>query len=135
MSVRRDTPNRRLLIRTCHTCGKTFETSAETPFVRQLLNVDGKKQKTCYFCSEKCYTASYKHIGWYDGKAEERRRLKDRNRDPEKNRARNRRYYDAHADELREKARRRRLVDPAAAAADNAYQRRKRRLLAEPAGA
>lgn len=89
MSVRRQTANRLTLFRTCGTCGKQIVTTADTPWVRQVER-DGKRQATTYFCSEGCFAASYKHIGWFDGKAEERRRLKDRNRDPEKERARHR---------------------------------------------
>lgn len=87
MSVRRQTANRLTLFRTCGTCGKQIVTTADTPWVRQVER-DGKRQATTYFCSEGCFAASYKHIGWFDGKAEERRKLKDRNRDPEKERAR-----------------------------------------------
>lgn len=85
MSVRRQTANRLTLFRTCGTCGKQIVTTADTPWVRQVER-DGKRQATTYFCSEGCFAASYKHIGWFDGKAEERRKLKDRNRDPEKER-------------------------------------------------
>lgn len=111
MSVRRQTANRLTLFRTCGTCGKQIVTTADTPWVRQVER-DGKRQATTYFCSEGCFAASYKHIGWFDGKAEERRKLKDRNRDPEKERARNRAYQQAHREELREKARLRRLAHP-----------------------
>lgn len=52
MSVRRKTEHRLSLIRTCHTCGLTFPTTAASPWMRQLCNVDGKKQKTCYFYTE-----------------------------------------------------------------------------------
>lgn len=75
MSVRRQTANRLTLFRTCGTCGKQIVTTADTPWVRQVER-DGKKQATTYFCSEGCFAASYKHIGWFDGKAEERRKLK-----------------------------------------------------------
>ena len=86
MSARRPYAEKRLtLFRICGTCGKTIVTTADTPWVRQVPR-DGKKMATTYFCSEGCYAASYKHIGWFDGKAEERRRLKDRNRDPERER-------------------------------------------------
>lgn len=129
MGVRRNTTNRLTLYRTCGTCGKQFVTTAASPWIRQISR-DGKKQATTYFCSEKCYAASYKHIGWYDGKAEERRRLKDRNRDPEKERERCRRYNEAHREDRREYARQRRLSDPGLAAADSAYYRKKRKLLA-----
>lgn len=129
MGVRRHTTKRLTLHRTCGTCGKQIVTTADTPWIRQVP-VEGKKQATTYFCSEECYAASYKHIGWYDGKAEERRRLKDHNRDPEKERERNRRYYEEHREERREYARQRRLSDPGLAAADSAYQRKKRKLLA-----
>lgn len=131
MSVRRQTANRLTLFRTC---GKQIVTTADTPWVRQVER-DGKRQATTYFCSEGCFAASYKHIGWFDGKAEERRKLKDRSRDPEKERARNRAYQQAHREELREKARLRRLAHPGQAAADSAYARRKRKLKAEEAQA
>ena len=123
MSVRRKTDNRLSLVRTCHTCGRTFSTTAASPFMRQIENVDGKKQKTCYFCSETCKTASYKHL--FDGKAE-RKAEYDRNRD---RRESARRYYAANADRERERAKRRYWADPEAARAANAYQRRKRKLV------
>lgn len=129
MSVRKQTANRLTLYRTCGTCGKNIVTTADTPWVRQVER-DGKKQATTYFCCEKCFAASYKHIGWYDGKAEERRREKEARRDWK---AKNRHYYAAHAEERREKARLRRLANPGLAAADSAYARRKRKLLAAEA--
>lgn len=132
MSVRRKTANRLTLYRTCGTCGRQIVTTADTPWVRQVER-DGKRQATAYFCSEKCFAASYKYIGWYDGKAEERRRLKEQNRDPEKERERKRRYRQEHAEELREYARLRRLANPGMAAADSAYGRKKRKLLEEAA--
>lgn len=46
MSVRRNTTNRLTLYRVCYTCGKSFRTTADNPFMRQMYNVDGKKQKT-----------------------------------------------------------------------------------------
>ena len=129
MSVRRQTANRLTLFRTCGTCGKQIVTTADTPWVRQVER-DGKKQATTYFCCEKCFAASYKHIGWYDGKAEERRKLKEARRDWK---TKNRKYREAHAEELREKARQRRLANPGMAAADSAYNRKKRKLLAQEA--
>lgn len=129
MSVRKNTTNRLTLYRTCGTCGKQIVTTADTPWVRQVAR-DGKKQATTYFCSEKCFAARYKRIGWYDGKAEERSRAREAKRDWK---AKSRRYYAAHAEELREKARQRRAENPQRVAADNAYQRRKRKLLAQEA--
>ena len=129
MSVRRNTTNRLTLYRTCGTCGRQIITTADTPWVRQVER-DGKKQATTYFCSEKCFADSYKHIGWYDGKAEERRKLKEARRDWK---TKNRKYREAHAEELREKARLRRLANPGMAAADSAYNRKKRKLLAQEA--
>ena len=129
MSVRRNTTNRLTLYRTCGTCGRQIVTTADAPWVRQVER-DGKKQATTYFCSEKCFAASYKHIGWYDGKAEERRKLKEARRDWK---TKNRKYREAHAEELREKARLRRLSNPGMAAADSAYNRKKRKLLAQEA--
>lgn len=135
MSARRPYVEKRLtLFRTCGTCGKTIVTTADTPWVRQVPR-DGKKMATTYYCSEGCYAASYKHIGWFDGKAEERRRLKDQNRDPERERERWRQYYAAHREERIEAARQRRRENPGLAAADNAYYRRKRKLMAEEARA
>ena len=129
MSVRRNTTNRLTLYRTCGTCSRQIVTTADTPWVRQVER-DGKKQATTYFCSEKCFAASYKHIGWYDGKAEERRKLKEARRDWK---TKNRKYREAHAEELREKARLRRLANPGMAAADSAYNRKKRKLLDQEA--
>lgn len=128
MSVRRDTTNRLTLFRTCGTCGRSIVTTADTPWVRQVER-DGKKQAATYFCSERCFAASYKHIGWYDGKAQERRRAREAARD---NRERNRRYYAQHAEEIRAKKTLRRLT-VGQNAADCAYQRRKRKLLREEA--
>ena len=82
---------------------------------------------TTYYCTETCFCASYKHIGWYDGKAEKRRKLKDQNRDPEKRSAQWKRYYAEHGEEIREKARQRRLANPGLAAADSAFYRKKRK--------
>jgi len=127
MSVRRETPNRLTLYRTCGTCGKQIVTTAATPWVRQVPR-DGKAQATTYFCCEKCFSASYKHIGWFDGKAEERRRAKEAARD---NRERNRRYYEAHREQRREYARQRRAENPGMAAADSAFYRRKQKVLQE----
>lgn len=102
MSLRRNTTNRLNLHRQCHTCGRWIMTTADTPWMRQMYNVDGKRQKTCYFCSSSCFQASYKHIGWYDGKAEQRRQEKDARRDT---REKNRRYYAAHREQELERAR------------------------------
>ena len=88
MAVRRNTTNRLTLYRTCHTCGKSIVTTADTPFVRQIL-VEGK-QRTCYFCSEACKRASYKYSGWWDGLADARRKAREAARDV---REKNRRYY------------------------------------------
>lgn len=125
MSVRRNTTNRRSLQCSCGTCGRQFSTTADTPWVRQVER-DGKKQATTYFCCEKCFAASYKRIGWYDGKAEERRREYQAGRDW---REKNRKYREAHAEEIREKARLRRLANPGMAAANSAYYRKKKKLL------
>lgn len=125
MSVRRKTTNRLTLYRTCHTCGKVFRTTADNPFMRQMYNVDGKRQKICYFCSEDCWRASYVHPGWWDGQTEARRKAREAARDV---REKNRKYYAAHAAELRQRARERYWSDPEAALEDNRYQRKKRRI-------
>lgn len=127
MSVRRNTTNRLLLIRACHTCGKTFPTTADSPWMRQLP-VDGKKQKTRHFCSTGCFQASYIHKGWYDGLAEQRRKEKEARRDIHE---KNRRYYAAHADEMRARRRAQYWDDPEAGRSESAYYRYKRNLLKE----
>ena len=77
--------SRKTLFRDCFICGKHFSTTADTPFVRQVTNVNGKKQATVYFCSEGCKRKSYKHI--FDGKADQRRKEREEKRDVrEKNR-------------------------------------------------
>lgn len=121
MSVRRKTGNRLILFRTCHTCGKSIVTTADTPFVRQIV-IDGR-QVTCYFCSEGCKRDSYKHSGWWDGLADARRKEKEAARAQEKNR----RYYTAHAEKERRRARARYWMDPEAARAASKYQRVKRK--------
>lgn len=125
MSIRRSTPNRLTIFRVCHTCGRGIVTTAATPFMRQLTNVDGKKQKTCYFCSEACKAASYKHR--FDGKAEERRKAREAARDVSE---KNRRYYAAHAEQERRRAREQYWANREESLAALAYQRRKRSLLA-----
>lgn len=102
MSVKRKIVDKRLtLFRTCGICGKSFVTTADTPWVRQVPR-DGKRQATTYYCSTTCYQASYKYKGWYDGKTEERRRE---------------RQY--------------RLTDPEGWRADKRYQKKKSRLKAK----
>lgn len=125
MSVRKMTANRRILFRTCGTCGRSMVITADTPWIRQVPR-DDKKQATTYFCCERCFAASYKHVGWYDGKAEERRAEREAKRDRREYR---KQYYAAHAEQEREKARARYWADPEAGRAANAYQRRKRRLM------
>lgn len=125
MSVRRNTTNRLTLYRNCGTCGKSIVTTADTPWIRQIPR-DGKKQAITYFCCEKCFAASYKHIGWYDGKADERRKEREAARDSKE---RSKRYYAAHREERLEKLRKRREQNPEMVAADNAFYRRKRKLL------
>lgn len=103
MSVRRNTKNRLNLIRTCYVCGRTFPTTADTPFIRQMYNVDGKRQKTCYFCSLSCKQSTYKHK--FDGLEWQRRKQREANRDPVKRSEYNRRYYATHAEQEKERAR------------------------------
>lgn len=123
MSVRRNTTNRLTLYRVCHTCRKAFRTTADNPFMRQLP-ADGKREKTCYFCCEVCWRASYNKPGSWDGLAKARRAAKEAARAPEKNR----RYYEAHAEKERQRARERYWKNPEEARKDNVYQRRKRQL-------
>ena len=100
MSVRRNTTNRLTLIRTCAICGKTFLTTADTPFVRGVC--ENGRQLTKYYCSESCKLASYKHR--FDGKAKQRKRERDRNRDRSEWWAA---YYAEHSEEIRERRKQR----------------------------
>lgn len=125
MSVRRKTNNRLNLYRQCHTCGEWIWTTADTPWVRQLYNVGGKKQKTCYFCSSACKEASYKMPHHGKGKINSEERARKRRNTPEENR----RYYIAHAEQERARARARYWANPEAARAANRYSREKRKLL------
>ena len=90
-----------------------------------MYNVDGKKQKTCYFCSSECFQASYKHIGWYDGKAEQRRQEKEARRDT---REKNRKYYAAHREQELERARKYRAEHLEECREAVRYNHRKRKL-------
>lgn len=126
MGIRKDTTNRRMLFRTCHICGQTLALTADTPFMRQMTNVNGKKQTTVYFCSESCKRASYKHPGWWDGKAEQRRQERQEKRDWS---AKFRRYYAEHAEQCREKKRKYYAEHREECIAANRYSRQKRKLL------
>lgn len=132
MSVRKKTDFRLTLIRVCQTCGKEIITSAASPWMRQLRNVDGKKQKTCYFCSESCKNASYIHKGWYDGKTEQRRADRDAKRD---HAARGRRYYAANREKVLQKAKERYWKNPEEYRERCRYNRKKRKLMEEGATA
>lgn len=125
LSVRKETANRLTLYRVCGTCGKPFVTTADTPWLRQVPR-DGKRQASTYYCSESCWRASYKHTGWWDGLADARRKDREATRDV---REKNRRYYTAHAEEIREKKKAYRLLNPGQNTKNCAYQRKKRRLL------
>ncbi len=131
MSVRRKTNNRMTIFRECFICGQRIVTTAETPWIRQMYNVDGKKQKTCYFCSSECFQASYKHIGWYDGKAEQRRAEKDHSRDPARRAEQWKRYYAQNCERLRCKRMEYYWRNHDDELASNRYCRQKRKLLRE----
>ena len=87
---------------------------------------DGKRQATTYYCSSTCFQASYKHIGWYDGKTAERKRARDAKRDRQANNAA---YYAAHREEICARHRERYWADPEAARRANQHNKRKRKLL------
>lgn len=129
MSVRRKTDFRLTLIRSCGTCGREFVTSAASPWMRQLPR-DGKKQAITYFCSESCYAKSYKHIGFYDGKAAERRAEREAKRD---NRERCRIYNAKNAEKRRQKRREWYWANHDEAILRNKYNRQKRKLLLQSA--
>ena len=122
MSVRRQTTNRRILYRTCGVCGKSITTTADTPFVRQIM-CEGR-QITTYFCSETCKRSTYKHL--FDGKAHIRKAERDAKRDIS---AKNRLYYERHAEQERARAKARYWSDPERYREDNRYQRMKRRIM------
>jgi hypothetical protein len=93
---------------------------------------DGKRrQLTRYYCSTECFQASYRHIGWYDGKAAERRKEKDRNRPPRTEWRR--RYYAEHSEEIRTRRKERYWKDVDGASKDGEFYRKKRKLLREAA--
>ena len=124
MSIRKNTTNRYTLFRTCYVCGQTMITTADTPFMRQLRNVDGKKEKTVYFCSESCKESTYIHH--FDGLSWKRRKEREARRDKS---AQNKRYYENHADQERERAKQRyHSMSDEERAKLNAYRRRQRAL-------
>ena len=131
MSVRRKTANRLTLFRECDICGQRIVTTADTPWIRQVCIMDGdtRRQVTRYYCSSSCYQASYKHIGFYDGKAEERRHERSLNRDPKKRAEQWKRYYAANGDKVRERRMKRYWENHEEELADNRYQKKKRKLL------
>lgn len=135
MSVRRKTENRLTLYRECACCGQHIITTAETPWVRMVATVENgrRRQRIKYFCSSACFQASYKHIGWYDGKAAERRREKDRNEPPEEKAERWKRYYAANGEKVRQRSRERYYENHDAELADMAFYRQKRKLLRKEA--
>ena len=133
MSVRRKSESRLTIFRDCAICGQRIVTTADTPWMRSMP-WNGKKQATCYFCSSSCFQASYKHIGWYDGKAEERRREREKNRSKEKRAETWKKYYAEHGAEIREKRMKRYWENHEEELKSNVYQRRKRKMLEENNG-
>lgn len=124
MALRKKTTNRLTLFRTCHVCGQTMITTADTPFIRQLNNVNGKKQATVYFCSEHCKASTYRHL--FDGCEWVRRKEREAARDT---REKNRRYQEEHAEELKEKRRQKAAaMPPEERKRENAYRRKQRAL-------
>ena len=82
------------------------------------------RQITTYFCSETCKKSTYKHL--FDGKADIRRAEREAERDIS---AKNRLYYERHAEQERARAKARYWSDPERYRADNKYQREKRKLI------
>lgn len=121
MSARRkDTKSRLTLFRDCAVCGKSIVTTADTPWLR---NVRGKN---CYYCSHKCFYASYIHKGFVDGLTAERKKITEANRDIS---AKNRKYYWSHREQMIERARKYRAEHPEVVKADNEYYKRRRKML------
>ena len=125
MSIRRNTTNRLSLIRQCGTCGKSIGTSADSPWIRQMPKGD-KKQATVYFCSSVCYQKSYKHIGWYDGKSDERRAAKEAARDVS---GKNKRYYQRNKNRIKKQHKVRYWDKHDEFIAQGAFYRKKRKLI------
>lgn len=123
MSVRRKTNNRMTLFRDCFICGKHIVTTADTPFVRQITNVNGKKQATVYFCSASCKAKSYKHL--FDGKADKRRK----ERDAIRSKGKNRKYYQKHTEEEKRRQKEKYWKNVEESRKNIKYQREKRKLL------
>lgn len=123
MSVRRKTNNRITLFRDCFICGKKITTTADTPFVRQISNVNGKKQANVYFCSFDCKMKSYKHV--FDGKADKRRKEKESERSSEKNK----KYYMLHSEKEKKRQKKNYWKNVEESRKNLKYQREKRKLL------
>ena len=126
MAVRRRTENRRMLIRECYMCGKIINTTASSPFMRQIANVNGKKQAIVYFCSESCKNKSYKHK--FDGEAWKRKKQRESERD---NHERNAKYYQQNKDRIKEKRKAEYWANHEEMLEAMKYQRRKRQLNSE----
>lgn len=121
---RRNTTNRLILFRECGICGKTFKTTADTPFLR-TIKIDGHYKNT-YYCTESCWRKSYVYKGWWDGKTLERKAQAEARRDIK---AKNKKYYEAHKEQEKARQRAAYWADPEAHRAANAYQRQKRKAL------
>lgn len=125
MSVRKPgAMSRKTLFRDCFICGKHFSTTADTPFVRQITNVNGKKQATVYFCSASCKKKSYKHL--FDGKYDERRMEREPKRDVTE---KNRKYYLKNSEEIRRKRMEKYYENREEELLTQKYNRKKRKLL------
>jgi hypothetical protein len=92
--------------------------------MRQMPNVNGKKQSIVYFCSKACKDKSYKHK--FDGLADVRRQEREKNRDYTE---KNKKYYYSHYDELREKRIKKYWDNHEEMLENLRYQRQKRKLL------
>lgn len=123
MSIRKKTDKRLTLHRQCYTCGKWMFTTASSPLMRQMPNVNGKKQATVYFCSKTCKDKTYKHK--FDGLADVRRMEREAKRDYTE---KNRKYYYSHWDELREKRIKKYWENHEEMLENLRYQRKKRKL-------
>ncbi len=129
MSVRRKTDFRLTLTRTCGTCGKTFVTSAASPWIRQIPR-DGKRQATTYFCSQSCFEASYVHR--FDGLAWKRRMERESKRDVKE---KNRKYYETHREQEKARSRKNYWDNHEESLKALRFYREKRKLLAGSAPA
>lgn len=135
----------------CATCGQIFFTTTATPFKRTQVKDEEGHKRTCYYCSESCKRDSYERIGCYDTAEAARRRkayLKEYYakraaekpprppKEPKKPidwSERNKRYYAENAERIKAQKKAWYQLNSEEAKKRSAYQRQKRKLIAQSA--